>query len=260
MSEILTSLGTAFIVMVIFMVGLWIVSLILTDSSIVDIFWGIGFILMAWTYFFSTDTAGPRKTLIVILVTVWGLRLAGYLLYRNWGKGEDFRYRKWRAETGESWWWVSLFRVFLLQGVLFWFISMPFLAAQLDPEGLNPFDLLGVLVWGIGLFFEAVGDIQLAAFKANPENKGKVLASGLWQYTRHPNYFGDAAAWWGYGLFALATLTVFGVVSLVGPALMTFLLLRVSGVTLLEETLDEKPGYEDYKRRTSAFIPMPPKD
>lgn len=255
------SMLTAFAVMLIMMVTLWLLSLALRDASIVDIFWGIGFIAMGWTYFFVTDGFGLRKVLVVSIVTLWGLRLAGYILWRNAGKGEDFRYKKWREENGARWWWYSFFQVFLLQGILFWFISMPLLAAQTaaTPASLTPFDFLGLAFWGVGLFFETVGDIQLARFKADLSNKGKVLDKGLWRYTRHPNYFGDFMVWWGYGIIAAGTGSLFGFISLVGPALMSFLLLRVSGVTLLEKSLNEKPGYKEYIERTSAFFPLPPK-
>jgi steroid 5-alpha reductase family enzyme len=263
MTAILTAWGIGFIAMLIMMTTLWGVSLALKDSSIVDIFWGVGFILMAWTYYFTVEGAAPRQLLIVILVTVWGLRLASYIIYRNWGKGEDFRYQSMREDRGESWWWVSFFQVFLLQGILFWVISLPLLAAQAadTPAALTLVDYIGIAVWGIGFFFETVGDLQLAVFKSKPENEGELLTSGLWRYTRHPNYFGDAAVWWGYGIIALATMTAFGVISLIGPAIMTYLLLRVSGVAMLEKSLkDTKPGYEEYVRKTSGFFPLPPKD
>ena len=191
-----------------FMTILWVASLILKNSSIVDIFWGTGFVIANWAYFFLTPDGSPaRKWLISLLVTVWGLRLSLYILWRNWGKPEDFRYRKWREESGGIWWWKSFFQVFLLQGVLLWIISAPLLAAHTlggaAPNALTLLDGLAILVWAIGFFFEAVGDWQLARFKANPLNRGKVMDSGVWRYTRHPNYFGDAAQWWAYYLIAL---------------------------------------------------------
>lgn len=240
---------------------LWLVSLALRNSSIVDPFWGTGFVIANWLYFALTpDGASVRKWLVAVLVTIWGLRLSIYLLWRNWGKGEDFRYRKWREEAGGRWWWQSLFKVFLLQGVLLWIISAPLVAAAqygTAPARLTAFDLLAVVVWGIGFFFEAAGDLQLARFKANPANRGKVLDHGVWRYTRHPNYFGDATQWWAYYLFAAVAggwWTVFS------PLLMTALLLRVSGVALLEKTLTTtKPTYREYVETTSAFIPWFPR-
>ena len=244
-----------------YVTALWIVSLILKNSSIVDIFWGAGFVLSNWVYFALTPDGFPaRKWLIGTLVTIWGLRLSLYILWRNWGKPEDFRYRKWREEEGERWWWFSFFKVFLLQGFLMWIISAPLLAAQISPNPakLTFFDFVAVAVWFIGFFFEAVGDWQMARFKANPANKGQVLNTGVWRYTRHPNYFGDAAQWWGYYLVAVAASGGFW--TIFSPILMTTLLLRVSGVALLERTLREtKPQYKEYIETTSAFVPWFPR-
>jgi len=238
---------------------LWLLSLRLKNSSIVDIFWGSGFVISSWVYFALTpDGFLPRKLLINLLVTIWGLRLSIHILVRNWGKSEDFRYQKWRMEAGGKWWWLSFFRVFLLQGILLWIISSPLLAAQYagQPDRLTAFDFIGLLLWGIGFFFEAAGDFQLSRFRSRKENKGRVLDRGVWRYTRHPNYFGDATQWWGYFLIACAAggwWTVFS------PAMMTFFLLRVSGVALLEKSLETRPGYKEYLVNTSAFIPWFPR-
>ena len=242
------------------MIALWMISLLLKDSSIVDIFWGTGFVITAWFYFFLTpDGFAARKLLIVILTTIWGLRLSIHILLRNWGHGEDYRYQQWRQEAGSNWWWRSFFKVFLLQGALMWIISAPLLAAQSNP---NParliwLDYLGAILWGIGFFFEAVGDWQLVRFRANPDNKGKLLNSGLWYYTRHPNYFGDAAQWWGFYVIAAAA---GGYWTILSPIIMTLLLRRVSGVTMLEKSLKEsKPGYKEYVETTNPFIPWFPR-
>jgi steroid 5-alpha reductase family enzyme len=249
----------ALLVIIVLMTILWLISLRLKNSSIVDIFWGAGFVITGWVYFALTPDGFPlRKWLIAILVTIWGLRLTLHILVRNWGKPEDFRYQVWRKESGTRWWWLSYFRVFLLQGILMWIISAPLLAAQFGakPAHLILFDFLGVIVWAIGFFFESVGDLQLARFKANPANKGQVMDRGVWRYTRHPNYFGDAAQWWGYYLiaaFAGGWWTIFS------PIIMTLFLLRVSGVTLLEKTLEKRPGYQEYIRKTRAFIPWFPR-
>jgi steroid 5-alpha reductase family enzyme len=221
------------------MILLWLLSLMLKNSSIVDIFWGTGFVIVAWaTFLLTPEGFMPRKLLLSILVTVWGLRLSLHILRRNWGKPEDFRYQTWRKEAGTAWWWRSLFKVFLLQGILLWIIATPLLAAQISaqPDHMTWLDILALPVWLIGFFFEAVGDWQLARFKANPANKGKVMQTGVWRYTRHPNYFGDAAQWWAYYLIALAA---GGWWTIFSPILMTTLLMRVSGVTLLEKTLKE---------------------
>jgi steroid 5-alpha reductase family enzyme len=242
------------------MTVLWLLSLVLKDSSIVDPFWGTGFVIVNWVFFALTpDGFGGRKWLISLLVTIWGLRLSLYLLWRNWGKGEDYRYQKFRADAGAKWWWFSYFKVFILQGVLLWLISAPLLASQISPTPakLTVLDFLAVLVWAVGIFFEAIGDFQLARFKANPANKGKVLDRGVWRYTRHPNYFGDSAQWWAIYLIALAA---GGWWTIFGPIVMTLLLLRVSGVTLLEKTLaTTKPGYREYVESTSAFVPWFPR-
>jgi steroid 5-alpha reductase family enzyme len=249
----------ALALIILLVTALWLFSLPLRNSSIIDIFWGTGFVACAWLYFALTrDGFAPRKLLLVTLVTLWGLRLSLYILWRNWGKPEDFRYRAWRSEAGQKWWWQSFFRVFLLQGILLWIISIPLLAAQAAPQParLTAVDLLGIGLWLMGFFFESVGDFQLARFKADPANRGRVLDQGVWRFTRHPNYFGDSAQWWGYYLIALAAggwWTVFS------PLIMTALLLRVSGVGLLEKTLEARPGYREYIRRTSSFIPWFPR-
>ena len=240
------------------MTALWLLSLLLKNSSIVDIFWGAGFVILAWVYYALTpDGYMTRKLLLAILTTLWGLRLSLYILYRNWRKPEDFRYQKWRRESGSRWWWKSFFQVFVLQGLLMWVISAPLLASQTRslPDWLTALDILGAVLWMVGFFFETAGDIQLARFKANPDNKGKVMERGVWYTTRHPNYFGDSAQWWGYFLIAMAA---GGWWTIFSPLLMTTLLLRVSGVTLLEKSLETRPGYKEYIERTSGFIPWFP--
>jgi len=252
--------GISALVILGLMTLLWLISLLLKDASIVDIFWGAGFVVSTWVYFALTpDGSAGRKWLISILVTIWGLRLSLYILYRNWGKGEDFRYRKWRDEAGRRWWWQSYFKVFLLQGLLMWIISAPLLAAQIGvaPDGMTFLDWAAVALWSIGFFFEAVGDLQMARFKADPTNKGKVLNTGVWRYTRHPNYFGDATQWWAYYLVAAAA---GGLWTIWSPIVMTLLLLRVSGVALLEKTLTvTKPQYQEYIETTNSFVPWFPK-
>ena len=242
------------------MVALWVASLALRNSSIVDIFWGPGFVVANWVYFALTPDGFPaRKWLISILVTIWGLRLGSYIFWRNWGKPEDFRYQKWREEESARWWWFSFFKVFLLQGILLWVISAPLLAAHTGGarSRLAVLDVIAILVWIIGFFFEAVGDLQMARFKADPASKGKVLDRGVWRYTRHPNYFGDATQWWAYYLIAAAP---GGFWTIFSPILMTVLLLRVSGVALLEKSLKEtKPRYKEYVESTSAFVPWFPR-
>ena len=241
------------------MAGTWLLSVALRDASIVDIVWGAGFVLTAWVAFAVADGTESRRWLLTAMTTVWGGRLALYLLWRNAGKGEDPRYRAMRRHWGDRFWIVSLVTVFALQGALMWVISLPVQMGQVPdtPAAIGLLEGLGVLVFGIGLFFEAVGDYQLARFKADPANQGQVMDTGLWRYTRHPNYFGDACVWWG--LFLIAAATGVGLWSVIGPVVMTVFLLRVSGVTMLERTITKRrPGYEEYIRRTNAFFPGPP--
>ena len=256
-SEIyLSALG----IILIGMWALWIISVILKNVSIVDLFWGVGVAAVAWIYFALSEGYETRKLLVAALATIWGARLSLYLARRNIGKGEDFRYRASRERYGKKYWWLSFFQTFIFQGIGMWIISIPLLVAQFNatPSRLTVLDIAGVVVWGVGFYFEAVGDWQLMRFKADPENKGKLLDAGLWRYTRHPNYFGDAAVWWGYFLIAAATPD--GWMTVYAPLLMTFLLVRVFGAAQIERTLKaSKPGYAEYVARTSAFIPLPPR-
>jgi steroid 5-alpha reductase family enzyme len=240
------------------MLALWAASVRMRDASIVDVFWGPAFAAVGWT---SVAVAGPspRGTLVAALATAWGLRLAVHLARRRRGQGEDRRYAAMRAAHGERFALASLFTVFLLQAALVWLVSLPLQAAAAIPPGapLGALDAAGVAVFGSGLAFEAVADAQLARFLADPRNRGGVMQSGLWRYSRHPNYFGDFLVWWGLGLVALAAGAWW---ALAGPALMTVLLLRVSGVTLLEKTIgDRRPAYAAYAARTSALFPRPPR-
>ncbi len=241
------------------MTVLWLVSVVIKNVSIVDLFWGFGFVLANSLYFSFTEGLSERKLLLIILVSIWGLRLSMYLAWRNHGKGEDFRYQQFRNNFGvHRYWWYSLFSVFLLQGFLMWLISAPLLGAQWGKENpLGWIDVAGIIAWIIGFIFEVVGDFQLAHFKTIPANKGRVLNKGLWRYTRHPNYFGDAMVWFSFALFCLANGSRWPVL---GSILMILLIIRVSGVTLLEKSLKEtKPGYKEYIRKTSAFVPWFPR-
>lgn len=258
--EFLQIHATVGLAILILMLSFWVLSLILKDSSIVDIIWGFGFVMSSWVAFFLTrDDVTIRQWFLPVLVTIWGMRLTLHIFFRNVGKGEDFRYVKWRTENGKSWWWKSLFKVYLTQGLLMWIIASPLSAVQLRNQSgnLNFLDFIGIILWLIGFFFEATGDLQLTRFKANPVNKGKLLNTGVWRYTRHPNYFGDATQWWGYYLITLSTGAWWVVFS---PLIMTHLLVNVSGVALLEKSMREKtPGYIEYSQVTNAFIPWFPK-
>jgi steroid 5-alpha reductase family enzyme len=251
-----TTLGCALGAMVL----LWLLSLALRDASIVDIWWGPGIAFVVAVAYALGGGGEPRRALLLALVTLWALRLGAHLLWRNAGRGEDPRYQAMRRRHGARFARVSLVTVFGLQGVLQWLVALPLQLAELAPaaDRLGPLDAVGVLLYALGLGFEAVGDWQLARFRADPASRGRVLDRGLWRYTRHPNYFGDCLAQWGMFVVALAApLAWLGVI---GPLAMTILLLRVSGVALLERSIGKRrPDYADYQRRTSAFIPRLPR-
>ncbi len=231
----------------------WLYSLYADDVSIVDSMWPMMFLLASGWYFVSDLPEGPRAMLLLVMVTVWALRLAAHITWRNRGEAEDKRYQEIRQNNEPHFRFKSIYIVFGLQAVLAWFISLPLLAATTGSRPLGVLDLLAAMLWAIGLFFEAVGDYQLAKFRSDPDNQGKVLQSGLWRLTRHPNYFGDFCVWWGFYLFAVAA---GGWWSILSPLLMSFLLLKVSGVALLEKDIAERrPKYADYIERTNAFFP-----
>jgi steroid 5-alpha reductase family enzyme len=238
--------------------ALWLLSLALADASIADLFWGPAFVLVTAVAFVGSGGATPRRLLALALVGVWGLRLAIYLAWRNLGHGEDYRYRAIRKRIGPRFWLISLGTVFVLQGLLAFVVSLPLQAIMLRPDRpLGALDVVGALAWLVGLGFETVGDWQLARFKRDPASQGQVMDRGLWRYTRHPNYFGDCVVWWGLYLLAAADGAWW---TAIGPALMTLLLLRVSGVALLERTIRQRrPAYAEYAARTSAFVPWPPR-
>jgi len=241
------------------MLTTWVVSLPLRNASIVDLVWGLGFVVVAWTVRATVHGDPVRQWLLVAMVTMWGLRLSLYLAWRNLGHGEDYRYQAMRRHWGSRFWIVSLATVFLLQGVLMWIVSIGVQLGQVPTSpGIGVLTGVGLAVWAVGLGFEAIGDAQLARFKADPANAGTTMNRGLWRYTRHPNYFGDALVWWGIALVAAESgLGAFG---LVGAAVMTLFLRRVSGVTLLERSLKKRrAGYENYIATTSPFVPRPPR-
>ena len=239
---------------------LWIWSVFIKNVSIVDIFWGVGFVVVNTFYVFMSGELNARKIVILTLVCIWGFRLAIYLAIRNIGKGEDFRYQEFRQNYGpKRYWWFSYFQTFLLQGILIMIISLPLLGINYNNSNgnLQILDYLGIIIWLIGFTFETVGDFQLSNFKRDSKNKGKILHTGLWKYTRHPNYFGDSAVWWAYGIFSIAAGSYW---QAIGAVIMTLIILKISGVSLLEKTLKEtKPQYKEYIQKTSSFIPWFPK-
>lgn len=246
------------------MMSIWLLSLVQRNASLIDIGWGLGFVLIGLACYFQKPQAvnpAPRSLadeLFLVLIVLWGIRLSVYLCWRNWGKPEDYRYRAMRDKWGSSFGMVSLLTVFALQGLIMWVVSLPIQYGlgygQTASSGLLT---CGGLVWLAGWLFESVGDWQLARFKSNPDNRNQVCDRGLWRYTRHPNYFGDFLVWWGFYLLALAQAAPWWTV--VSPLVMSFLLMRVSGVPLLEKAMVQtKPGYAEYLERTNAFFPGPP--
>jgi steroid 5-alpha reductase family enzyme len=247
----------ALAVLVIAAVCTWFVSLIRRNVAIVDSLWSLMFVLAACTYAIGAGAVGQRGVLGLTLVTVWALRLSIYITCRNWGHGEDRRYQAIRARNQPHFGLKSLYLIFVLQAALAWIISLPLLGAILNPDPIGIADLMGAALWGVGFIFEAGGDWQLARFKSKAANQGEVMDRGFWRYTRHPNYFGDFCVWWGFYLMAVSAGAWW---SIIGPALMSVLLMRVSGVALLEKDIGERrPQYAAYIRRTSAFFPRMPK-
>jgi steroid 5-alpha reductase family enzyme len=245
-----------FLICMVLLTALWLVSVYFKNASIIDPFWGMGFIVLMLYYLFFAGNFTTRSILLSALVIIWGLRLSIFLFWRNLGHGEDYRYQQFRKDYGaDRYWWISFFQVFLLQGVLMSLVAVPLLGTALNSSSgpLTFLDYFAVVVWLIGIAFEAGGDYQLTTFKRNEMNKGKVLDTGFWKYTRHPNYFGDATVWWSFGLFAFVSGSYF---TLLGSLLMNILLLKISGVSLLERTLKTtKPQYVEYMKKTNSFFP-----
>lgn len=241
------------------MITTWLISLARRDVGIIDICWGIGFAAIAWTLWLRAGERHAADWLVPVLTSVWAARLSIHLAVRNLGKPEDFRYRAMRKRWGSRFPLISLVIVFGLQGAVMWFVSLPLqVSLSMTAQTIPSIAAGGIALWAIGLFFETVGDWQLVQFKSDPENAGQVLDTGLWRYTRHPNYFGDCLVWWGLFLVAVSQSGAWWTV--ISPATMTFLLLRVSGVSLLEKSLkDSKPQYADYVSRTNAFLPGIPR-
>lgn len=238
---------------------LWLVSLRLRDVSIVDVAWGADGALIAIISFLLTDGPPARRLLITGMTVIWGLRLTLHIGLRKRGTGEDYRYAAMRAEHGDAFPLRSLFTVFLFQALLIWAITLPVQIAQAagGPRGLLLLDFLGLGVWVLGFVLEGIADGQLQRFRSDPMNRGQVMDRGLWRYSRHPNYFGESLVWWG--IFLVASSSPGGWITFFSPLLMTFFLLKVSGVPLLEDAMAErKAGYREYMERTSLFVPWPP--
>lgn len=247
-----------FLLVFVYMNLLFMLALLIRKNDIVDISWGMGFVLLALFMLIVSSFWHWRLLLVVLLVMLWGIRLAGYIFIRNRGKAEDFRYANWRKEWGKNWVLRSWLQVFMLQGFFMLLIAYPvFLQGFQKVTEFNLTDLAGVMVWLLGFGFEAIGDAQMMRFKKDPANRGKIMNRGLWRYTRHPNYFGEATMWWG--IFLVSLNTRFGFWAVISPVVITWLLVRVSGVPMLEKKYAGNPEYQDYIKRTSSFIPLPPR-
>jgi steroid 5-alpha reductase family enzyme len=250
--------ASAALAVALFMLLLFIVALLRRDNSVADVGWGIGFVLAALVVLWQREVLVLRQVLVTALVFIWGARLAVHIWMRNRGKGEDKRYAQWRKQWGEHWVIRSFLQVFMLQGALLLVVVAPVLYVNaFGGPRLGWLDLVGVAVWAFGFFWETVGDYQLTRFLQVRTNRGRIMRYGLWRYTRHPNYFGEATMWWGIWLIAMSVPGAW--FTIVGPILITFLLLRVSGVTMTEKAFAANPEYLQYQKRTSAFIPWPPR-
>lgn len=237
----------------------FILSLIKKRNDVADIAWGLGFILMAWTSFFLLQNFNIQGLLVALLISIWGIRLSIHIHKRNKGKIEDYRYLAWRKEWGKWFYIRSYLQVYILQGFLLFLIVFPVLIINKNiiSSSIGIFEIIGVLVWLFGFYFEVVGDAQLTRFIKNPLNKGKLMQEGLWTYTRHPNYFGEVMLWWGLWIISLsAPLSLIGII---GPLTITFLILKVSGVPMLEKKMQEHPDFAEYKKRASMFFPLLPR-
>jgi len=240
-------------------VSFWfLISLLRKRNDVADVAWGFGFVVLTWSALYLSGNHEERQMLVTALVTVWGIRLAWHIHTRNNKKGEDYRYQAWREAWGKWFLIRSYFQVYILQGALLFLIALPILYIQhTSYSTLNFRDLIGGLIWGIGFFFEVVGDAQLRAFAKDAKNKGKILTTGLWRYTRHPNYFGEVTVWWGIWIIAGSVTGSFW--TIIGPLTITYLILKVSGIPLLEKKYEGNTDFADYKQRTNKFFPWFPK-
>jgi len=257
-------IGFSLVINVVVCTVLWLVSVVKRNVTVADPFWGLGFCVLSAALFLVAPGNLGRSVLVLLMTWLWGLRYALHLYWRQWGHSEEttyYPYKQWRREAGNHFWWLSAVRVFLPQALGTTLVGLPIIVAmhRTVPNHLTFLDLTGVSVWLVGVVVEGVADYQLAVFKHDPANRGKVLSKGLWAYSRHPNYFGDSLVWWGIWLVAFSTPA--SLPTIVSPAMMTFLLMRVSGVTMVEarSVVASKPEYTEYSKHTSAFFPRWPR-
>lgn len=256
MASLLISLA----VLLSFMAVLFAIGMATKNNAVADVGYGIAFIIVIAATLAQFPGTAPLTLMLAVLPLVWGLRLALRIYLKNRGKPEDFRYRAWREEWGKTFVVRSFLQVYMLQGLVVFTVALPVMLAIAYPSSAMPaFAVTGFLIWAVGFFFEAVGDYQLDRFIRNPENKGRIMSRGLWKYSRHPNYFGESTMWVGIAV-AASGLTSLPLLGFISPALITFLLLKVSGVPLLEKHFEGNPEWEAYKARTSVFFPLPPQN
>jgi steroid 5-alpha reductase family enzyme len=269
----LLTIGIAALNLLIYLIVAFIVGTIKKNNGIMDIFYGPGYFVVTFTCFITniilTGTTSLQKIVVTILVLIWAIRLASYVYIRNRGKPEDYRYAAMRERWKTNAVLKSLLKIYFFQGFVIFLVDIPsWLVIITEPPSFGPFPtgaedfintllVLGIFIWVVGFLFETIGDWSLYRFRQNPENKGKVMESGLWKYTQHPNYFGEVTQWWA--LFVIALGTPFGFITLIGPLFITFMIIRVSGVRLLDKRFEADDEYAAYKRRTSKFFPWVPK-
>lgn len=259
MNELVEIILTSALVVWAYMTLFYLLALAGKNASVADSGWGMGFILISTVLLNKNLDLSLLQMMVHILITVWGVRLAVHIFTRNLGRDEDWRYANWRREWGKHYPWRSYFQIFMLQGASMLVIAAPIFISNME-LGANSLRLsayIGMAIWAVGFFFESIGDFQLQRFVRDPKTKGKIMKSGVWKYTRHPNYFGEVTQWWG--LFVMVIGAPYWWLAIVSPGLITFLLLKVSGIPMLEKKWAKVKEYQDYKKRTSAFFPWPPK-
>lgn len=255
--EIINFSLLSLLVIFIFMNLFFLISVILKRNDIADSAWGIGFIVVAIFNLIVSKDIQQTKIILTALVFLWGLRLAGYITLRNWGKSEDFRYKEWKEKWGKKALLRSYLQVFLLQGFFMFLVSLPINLYNRFDGGTALMSFVGIIIWVIGFYFETVGDIQMFLFKRDHKNKGRIMNQGLWQYTRHPNYFGEVTMWWGIWILTIGS--TYWYLGAIGPLTISFLILKVSGIPMLEKKYEGNHEFETYKKNTSAFFPWFPR-
>ncbi len=240
-----------------YMVVVFLWATAIKDNSIVDIGWGMGFVVVGGVGLALQGALSSYHLVLFGMIAIWAVRLSSYIFTRHSNTGEDYRYAQWRKEWGKYVVPRAFLQIFMLQGVFMYIIALPIIVAMASAVTLSSVSYLGIAIWLIGFLFEAIGDYQKSKFKANPANNGKIMQSGLWRYTRHPNYFGEALLWWG--IFVFVVPAGYWYISIISPIVLTFLLTKVSGVAMLEKKYTGNKEFEAYAQKTNSFIPWMPK-